>query len=100
MKHKFKPGDMVLARYQFPMMELGVILSLPEDVDIFYGNKLVKIHIITQFGIPAAPARPPRIGENILFPISQLVGATTDMIEDFLVTHGFIIREPKKNYET
>lgn len=85
-KQKFKRGDLVLAGYDFPLMEMGVILSFSKNIYMNEMNEFAKIHIIAQFSASWTPRdlrTHERIGKNKSFPIIRLIGATTDMIEDY-----------------
>ena len=63
-------------------IELGIIVSFPETNSMWAGY--ARVRIVSQLGNFA------NNGREQLFPISDLVIATTDAINNFLVIHGII----------
>ena len=73
----------------FKAIELGIILSFPEINSVYAGYAWVQI--IAQLGSKPEWYQPThkKNGREQVFPISHLAIATTDTINNFLVTHGF-----------
>jgi hypothetical protein len=92
MKHKFKTGDLVMIQYDslgLIAIELGIILSFP-GLPSMYGG-CARVRIVSYLGSKpnSDPSTHGKNGREKVFPISYLAIATTDTIDNFLVTHGF-----------
>ena len=74
---------------RFQAIELGIIVSFPEINSVYAGYAWVQI--IAQLGSKpnSDPSTHKKNGREQVFPISHLAIATTDAINNFLVTHGF-----------
>jgi hypothetical protein len=88
MKHKFKPGDLVMVKL-LDEVSLGIILSFPETNSMYAGY--ARVQIIAQLDSKPESHRSThkKNGREHVFAISHLAIATTDTINNFLVTHGF-----------
>ena len=71
----------------FKAIELGIILSFPETNSMYAGY--ARVRIVSQLGKNSDFLRGAKNGREQVFPISHLTIATTDTINNFLVTHGF-----------